>query len=77
MVNRIFVVDDEMAIADILVVILRKSGSATAFYSARSAIEQAEICCPDLIVSDVVMPEMNGVEMAVHFRERHPACRFC
>jgi CheY-like chemotaxis protein len=28
-----------------------------------------------LIISDVVMPGMNGVEMAVLIRERHPACK--
>jgi len=27
------------------------------------------------VISDVVMPGMNGVEMAVLIRERHPECK--
>jgi len=76
MVKRIFVVDDEQCIADTLVVILRQSGyEARAFYHAQSALEQIESGCPDLVISDVVMPGMSGTEMAVLIRERHPACK--
>ncbi len=74
--RRIFVVDDERCIADTLVVILRQSGyEASAFYNAQSALEGVEFCCPELIISDVVMPGMTGVEMAVLIKERYPACK--
>jgi DNA-binding NtrC family response regulator len=76
MVKRIFVVDDERPIADTLVVILRQSGyEASAFYNAQSALEQIESLCPELVITDVVMPGMSGVEMAVLIKERHPACK--
>ncbi len=76
MAKRIFVVDDEACIADTLAVILRKSGyEANAFYNAQSALVEIESCCPELVISDVVMPGMNGVEMAVLIKERHPACK--
>jgi len=75
-VKQIFVVDDEHCIADTVAVILRRAGyEATAFYDAQSALEQIELCCPDLVITDVVMPGMNGVEMAVLIRDRHPDCR--
>ncbi len=76
MKKRIFVVDDEKCIADTLAVILRNSGyEATALYNAESALQQMESSCPALVISDVVMPGMNGVEMAVLIRQRHPACK--
>lgn len=74
--NKIFVVDDEKCIADTLVVILRQSGyEATAFYNAQSALDGVEAGCPELIISDVMMPGLNGVEMAVLLKERCPACK--
>jgi DNA-binding NtrC family response regulator len=76
MAIRVFVVDDEKCIADTLVVILRQAGyEAGGFYNAQSALEQLESCCPELIISDVMMPGMNGVDMAVLVKERHPACK--
>jgi DNA-binding NtrC family response regulator len=76
MAKRIFVVDDEKTIADTLVVILRHSGyEASAFYNAESALAKIESYSPDLVISDVVMPGMNGVEMAVCIRERCPECK--
>lgn len=76
MAKLIFVVDDEKCIADTLAVILRKSGyEARAFYNAQSALEQVKSCGPELVISDVVMPGMSGVEMAVLIKELHPTCR--
>lgn len=76
MARRVFIVDDETSIADTLAAILRKSGyEATAFYNAQSALAQLEAYCPELVITDVVMPGMSGVEMAVLIRERQPKCK--
>lgn len=78
MAKRIFIVDDEKCIADALAVILRNSGyQTTAFYDARSALREVESSSPELVVSDVVMPGMSGVDIGVLIREYHPAARFC
>ncbi len=76
MAKCIFVVDDERCIADTLEVILRSAGyEVRAFYNAQTALEQATSCSPDLVITDVIMPVMNGVEMAVLFKERNPRCK--
>lgn len=76
MPRRVFIVDDEKTIADTLGVILRQSGyEAHVFYDAPSALAQLESCCPDLVITDVVMPQMTGVELAVLIKHRHPACK--
>jgi DNA-binding NtrC family response regulator len=76
MSKRIFIIDDEKNIADTLAMILRRaSHQVNVFYDAQSALVELAVCCPDLIITDVFMPEMNGIEMAVLARRRHPACQ--
>jgi CheY-like chemotaxis protein len=54
------VVDDEDLIADSVAAILNRNGCcATATYSAKAAIQCAELECPDIIVSDVIMPRIQ------------------
>ena len=74
--RSIFVVDDEAVISSTLAVILNQSGfQATAFTDPVEAMNAARENAPDLLISDVVMPRMTGVELAIHFREAHPQCR--
>jgi DNA-binding response OmpR family regulator len=76
MTKRIFVVDDERIIADSLATILNKSGyQASAFYEAESALLASKLINPDCLITDVAMPMMNGIDLAVEIRDRFPACR--
>jgi len=62
----ILVVDDEHALADTLALILERAGyKSTAAYSALEALMVVEKQRPDLIISDVMMPVMNGIDFAV------------
>ncbi len=62
----ILVVDDEQIIADTLAIILAKNGYRTmAAYDGNSAMEIARECRPALLITDVVMPQMTGIELAV------------
>jgi DNA-binding NtrC family response regulator len=76
MAIRVFVVDDERTIADTLAVILSHHGYQTrAFYDAGSALTACAVERPDLIISDVVMPQFNGIDLAIQIKEHYPACK--
>ena len=72
----VLVVDDEPIIADTLVAILNQQGlSATAAYNGTAAIDRARCLRPDLVLTDVVMPDIDGVQVAISIREMLPACK--
>jgi len=74
--TRVLVVDDEQTIADTLVIILNQAGfDAFAVYSGSEAVELAKSIEPDLIISDVDMPVMNGVDAMILIRGFLPACK--
>ena len=74
--KRVFVVDDETSIADTLAEILTDSGyEARALYSGHDAITLTRHVCPDIVVTDVVMPAMNGVETALAIKAICPTTR--
>jgi CheY-like chemotaxis protein len=74
--QRVLVIDDEADIADSLTDILILHGyDAVAFHDGLSAIESARHHCPDIVVSDVVMPKLNGVETVVAIYEFCPEVR--
>lgn len=73
---RILVVDDERLIADTIVQILNRNGFiAEAAYSGSRAIELAKLYCPELVLSDVMMPNVDGVEAAIAIRSHCPDTR--
>lgn len=73
--TRILVVDDEHVIADTLAIILRRSGfEAAVAYDAVTAIEKARDWQPDLLLSDVVMPDTDGIEAASRILGFLPRC---
>jgi len=73
---KVLVVDDEQIIADTLARILELNGyDASAVYTGTAAVESARALQPDLIISDVIMPDMNGIEAAIHIRDFLPGCK--
>ena len=70
---KILIVDDEKRIADTLSEILEMSGYhvATA-YDGWGALEVAARFHPDFLLSDVLMPQMNGVDLAIAMRKMYP-----
>jgi CheY-like chemotaxis protein len=70
----ILVVDDEPAILMTAAAILDMQGYRTATASdGAMALERALKIKPDLVLSDVVMPRMNGVQLAIELRQKLPS----
>jgi DNA-binding NtrC family response regulator len=73
---RIYVVNYEAVIATSLTAILRMSGfNAQAFTNPMVALAQAQSESPDLLLSDVAMPHMSGIALAVQIQHECPNCK--
>ena len=72
----VFIVDDEHIIAETLTVILQKSGfAARCFTDPLEALVAVRMQPPDLILSDVMMPELSGVDLAIAIQKEFPVCK--
>jgi DNA-binding NtrC family response regulator len=73
---RVFVVDDESVIASTLGMILSGQGfDAHAFHLPNEALRVSRDMAPDLLITDVVMPELSGIDLAIQTRELYPNCK--
>jgi CheY-like chemotaxis protein len=73
---KVLVVDDDHIIADTLVKILNQSGfEARAVYSGEEALGLASTFQPDLLICDVIMQGMNGIDAAVCIRAILPSIK--
>jgi DNA-binding response OmpR family regulator len=62
----VLVVDDERIITDTLSMILSKSGyNVLTAYDGMKALELARAIPPALLITDVMMPGMTGIELAI------------
>jgi CheY-like chemotaxis protein len=71
----VLVVDDEVVIADTLTTILSQHGiAAMTAYDGFGALEIARVVPPDLLLADVVMPGMSGIDLAIQIKKDIPDC---
>ena len=74
--RRVLVVDDERSISDTLAEIFATNGyEARVAYTAEQAVEISAGWLPDLAIIDVVLPGMNGIELARLLTVQCPCCR--
>jgi CheY-like chemotaxis protein len=73
---KVLVADDERVIADTLAMILNQSGfEARAVYSGEKALELAPAFEPDMLISDVIMADLNGIDAAIRMRALRPGIK--
>ena len=68
--KRIMVVDDEAAFTRMMKLVLEKTGryEVTCETNSAQAVETARRCKPDLVLLDIVMPEMDGGDVAARMQ---------
>ena len=72
----VLLVDDEKLIVDTLTEVLEGSGFVVLpAYDGWTALERVSDCKPDYVLSDVLMPKMNGVELAIAIQQMYPSTR--
>ncbi|MBE0500137.1 MAG: sigma-54-dependent Fis family transcriptional regulator [Desulfuromonadales bacterium] len=70
---RILVVDDEVSMRDVLSIMLHREGyHVDAAADGAQAVKQLQENRYDLVISDVQMPRMDGLQLLQHLRERSP-----
>jgi CheY-like chemotaxis protein len=72
----ILVVDDERVLADTTAAVLRGAGyDAKTAYDGYDALEIIKTFHPDFVLTDIMMPAMNGLELAITIRKTYPRTR--
>jgi DNA-binding response OmpR family regulator len=70
---RVLIVDDERLIADTLTAILNEHDfEAVGVYSGEEALDAARTMQPDVVLSDVLMPKMSGIDLGIKIRQEFP-----
>jgi CheY-like chemotaxis protein len=72
----VYVVDDEAVIALTLTAIINNKGfDARSFTGPRDALAAARLLAPDVLLTDAIMDEMNGVDLAIEVSRLCPECK--
>lgn len=71
--NQVWIVDDDKSIRWVLERALTRSGiSVDVFSNAEALLQQMETTAPDVVISDIRMPGIDGLEMLAKIVEKHP-----
>lgn len=70
MKKRILVVDDEEAVAELVRTLLVEAGYEVAVAeNGKAALEQVSSFVPELVITDISMPDMEGIELISRLRK--------
>jgi YesN/AraC family two-component response regulator len=70
---KILIIDDDPSILMMLKKMLEKAGyTVEVANNGQEGLEKIESCPPDLLVTDIVMPEKEGLELIFYLRKKYP-----
>ncbi|RZM15652.1 MAG: response regulator, partial [Sphingomonas sp.] len=71
--STVLVVDDDAAIRTVVAQALRRSGHDVTVADSLSQLERAlAVAIPDVLITDVVLPDGDGIDHVRNVAERHP-----
>lgn len=79
MKKRVVIVDDHTSIRQMLVVILRLESNVEIVGEAGTGLQAMEVCRrtqPDVVILDLLLPELCGTEILKRLRHEWPKLRF-
>ncbi|MEJ8552690.1 ATP-binding protein [Tepidibacter sp. Z1-5] len=75
--HKILVVDDKIQVAMATGEIIKSIGKEVDIcYSGKEALQKLEVEKYDLIISDLAMPNLNGIELAKKVKDKYPHIKF-
>ncbi|MDD4051089.1 MAG: sigma-54 dependent transcriptional regulator [candidate division Zixibacteria bacterium] len=75
--GRVYIVDDEESMCNFMAIMLRKEGYEVAVnQDPREAVDKICVGDYDLVIADVMMPEMSGLELLTEVKRRKPDQEF-
>lgn len=76
MAVSVFIVDDMKKLAESLATVLCMSDvEVETFYDAKSALSRAMVRLPDILITDIEMPGMDGISLAQAITRLNPHCK--
>ena len=70
---KVLIIEDEKLLADSIQSVLERKGyEVECVYDGETGAEYAELGIYDLLILDVMMPKMNGCQVAREVRAKHP-----
>ncbi len=74
--TKVLIIDDEPAVVDVLEKILQRAGyDVASAKDGTSGLRCQKDDPADIVVTDIMMPRVNGVQVIEALRREHPQCR--
>ncbi|HKR27729.1 MAG TPA: response regulator [Acidobacteriaceae bacterium] len=74
--KTVLIADDEATITQTLSLILERNGYRTVVApTGEEAVQLVRASAPDVVISDIIMPGITGIEAAIQIRALCPECR--